>query len=116
MSTMKLMDETKVAEAIVSVLPEGVLRICSDDRESIRYAVRAADLTLRTIVMSRASLRRLAQDPQQAVKIEYLQRDLLRNATRREEFQYPRPSRLFAKVADAKRAAMALVRPIASVL
>jgi hypothetical protein len=104
MSTMKMMDETKVAEAIVSVLPEGVVRVCSDDRESIRYAVRAANLALQTIVLSRASLRRLADDPQRAVKIEYLQRDLLRSASRRAEFQYPRPNRVLAKVAEAKRA------------
>ena len=90
------MDETRIAELIVSVLPAGVARACSPERETIRYAVRADGLKLRTIVFSRASLRRLIDDPHAAVKIEYLQRDLLDSAARRGEFRYPRPSRIFA--------------------
>jgi hypothetical protein len=58
--------------------------------------VRAEGMKLRTIVFCRASLRRLLDDPASAVKIEYLQRDLLDSAARRSEFRYPRPSRLFA--------------------
>jgi hypothetical protein len=90
---MKAMDETRIAEEIVSVLPEGsVVRICSDDRESIRYAVRGRGLKLRSIVLRRASLRRLQSDPARAVKVEYLQRELRDAAARRSDFRYPRPA------------------------
>ena len=79
------------ADEILSVLPEGsVMRICSDDRDTLRYAVRAAGLKLRHITLSRASLRRLVDDPQSAIKIDYLRRDIERSAKRRESFQYPR--------------------------
>ena len=79
------------ADEILSVLPEGsVMRVCSDDRDTLRYAVRAAGLKLRHITLSRASLRRLVDDPQSAIKIDYLRRDIERSAKRRESFQYPR--------------------------
>ena len=92
MSTaIKTMDETKLADEIVQVLPEGVIRVCSADRETIRYAVRSRELTLRTIVLGRHALRRLLHDRDGVVKIEYLQRDLLRSAGTRGEFTYPRP-------------------------
>ena len=95
---MKTNDETRVAEKIVSVLPAGVARLCSDDRESIRYAVRGLGLKLRSVVFSRTALRKLLSDPVGAVKIEYLQRDLLRSAPRRAEYEYPRKSRLLRAV------------------
>lgn len=84
-------DETRMAEEIVSVLPSGVARELSAERDAIRYAVRADGMKLRTIVLKRASLRKLIEDPQRAVKVEYLQRDLLHAASHRKEFQYPRP-------------------------
>ena len=99
-------DELTVAETIVSVLPEGsVARVCSDDREIIRFAVRAEGLKLRSVVLRRESLQKLQGDVTATIKIEYLQRDLLRSAGRRTEFQYPRPIRRaaskFAKLAIA---------------
>jgi len=93
MSTaIKSMDETMLADEIVSVLDAGAVRVCSDDRESIRYAVRDARLKLRSVVLSRAALRRLLFDRTGLIKIEYLQRDLLRTAETRSEFVYPRRS------------------------
>jgi hypothetical protein len=83
-------DENRMAGEIVSVLPAGVVRECSPEKQTIRYSLRAAGLKLRTIVFSRKSLRKLIQDPLRAVKVEYLQRDLLQSATRRSEFRYPR--------------------------
>ena len=83
-------DEIRIAEEIVSVLPAGVARALSADRETIRYAVRGLNLKLRTIVLRRASLRRLLEDPARWVKVDYLRRDLLRSAGRRREFSYPR--------------------------
>ena len=92
MSQMNKIDETRIAEEIISVLPaESVARVCSDDRQSIRYAVRVDGMKLRTVVLSRASLRRLAADPACAVKLEYLRRDLL--ASPAKEFRYPRTNR-----------------------
>lgn len=84
-------DENAIAEAIVSVLPAGVVREFSSRRDTIRYAVRGEGMKLKTIVLNRESLRKLAGDPAGAIKIEYLQRDLLAAATQRHEFRYPRP-------------------------
>lgn len=83
-------DETRLAEEIVSVLPAGVARACSDDRGAIRFAVRGEGMKLRTIVLDRRSLRKLASDPAREVKVEYLQRDLIATAAQRSEFRYPR--------------------------
>lgn len=86
----KKFDESRIAEEIVSVLPAGVARACSPEKDTIRYAVRAAGMKLKTIVLNRASLRRLMDDPARDVKLEYLRRDLLQSATVRKEFSYPR--------------------------
>jgi hypothetical protein len=92
MSTaIKNMDETKLADEIVSVLDARAVRVCSDDRETVRYAIRG-DMRLRSIVLGRHALRRLLHDRDGAVKIEYLQRDLLRCAAERGEYVFPRRS------------------------
>ena len=97
-------DETRIAEEIVSVLPAGsVARLISDDRDSIRYAVQSATLKLRTIVLNRRALNHLTVDPVRAVKIEYLQRDLIRSAIRRAEFRYPRLSRIVTAIRGKRR-------------
>lgn len=90
-STTGRNDETRMAEEIVSILPAGVARQFSAEREVLKYAVRAEGLRLRTIVLNRASLRRLIDDPARAVKVEYLQRELMEAAAKRSEFRYPRP-------------------------
>jgi hypothetical protein len=86
----KQMDETKLAEEIVGVLEAQAVRVCSDDRDSIRFAIRAAGMKLRSIVLNRAALRRLLSDIAGPVKVEYLQRDLVRAAAQRIEYSYPR--------------------------
>jgi hypothetical protein len=92
---MNATDETRIAEEIVGVLPEGsVVRVCSDDRESIRFAVRDVALKLRSIVLRRSSLRKLLSDPARAIKVEYLGRELAEAAAQRSEYRYPRPVRL----------------------
>lgn len=83
-------DETRLAEEIVSILSPGITRQCSPEKNTIRFTLRTDGLKLRTIVFSRASLRRLIDDPARTVKVEYLQRDLLDSATKRVEFRYPR--------------------------
>ena len=97
MSTIKNMDEARLAEEIVSVLEPSALRACSDDRDVIRYAVRSRALKLRIIIFGRAALRRLLQDAAALVKIDYLKRDLLRTAPQRAEYRYPRPAVARAK-------------------
>src|SRR5688572_11517744 len=91
MST-KAVDETKLAEEIVGVVGTEVVRVCSDDRETLRFSIRSAALKLRSIVLSRASLRRLLLDPLGEVKIAYLKRDLRRAASQRSEYVFPRKS------------------------
>lgn len=88
----KKIDETRIAEEIVSVLPAGIARSLSPDRDSIRYSVRGEGMKLRTIVLRRSSLQKLAEDADRAIKVEYLQRDLLLSAGKRTEFRYPRLS------------------------
>jgi hypothetical protein len=83
--------ELRIAEEIVSVLPAGSwMRLCTDERDTIRYAVRVTELPLRSVILNRASLQRLIADPAGAVKVEYLQRELREAAAHRAEFRYPR--------------------------
>src|SRR5712691_1798947 len=102
-------EETRIAQEIVSVLPAGsVARVCCDDHESIRFNV-SGETKLRSVVFRRESLRRLLSDAARAVKIEYLQRDLLRSALRRSEFRYPRVSRDIRKGPRARRLRAAIL-------
>lgn len=104
MSSKATHEEIRIAEEIISVLPAGsVARSCSDERDVLRFTVSSALLKLRNVTLDRESLRRLHSDPAKAVKIEYLQRDLLRSAIRRAEFRYPRISHLFRKTIRARR-------------
>jgi hypothetical protein len=97
-------EENRIAEEILSVLPAGsVARICSDDHDSIRFTVSSVFLKLNTVTLDRESLLRLHSDPDRAVKIEYLQRDILHSAVRRADFRYPRISRLFGKASRVSR-------------
>ena len=110
-------NEMNVAEEIVSVLPDGsVARVCSDDRDAIRYAVRSADFRLREIILRRSSLRRLIEDPARAVKIEYLQRDLLRTASRRASYEYPRPNHILAAIRASRDSRVPRMLAVASAL
>jgi|SRR5687767_10573498 len=102
-------DESRIAEEIVSVLPAGVARACSPERNTIRYSVRGEGIKLHTIVLNRASLRRLMNDPARDVKIEYLKRDLLQSSSRKGEFRYPRLS--FKTAAAAAAAFLDAQRP-----
>jgi hypothetical protein len=106
-------EETRLAQEIISVLPAGsVARVCSDDHDSVQFTVSNSGLKLRAVVFDRESLRRLQSDPARTVKIEYLQRDLVRSAIRRAEFRYPRISRMFGSASRARRlrtAGMAVV-------
>ncbi|HXH39877.1 MAG TPA: hypothetical protein VNN08_14705 [Thermoanaerobaculia bacterium] len=91
-SATKVTDETRLAEEIVGTLDADAVRVCSDDRDSIRFSVRSIGMKLRSIVLHRGALRRLLSDPAGPVKIEYLQRELRRAAGQRVEYAYPRKS------------------------
>ena len=109
MKTTRNIEESRLANEIVSALDPAALRACSDDRDAIRYAVRDGALKLRTIVLGRAALRHLIGDPARGVKIEYLRRDLLRCALHRTEYFYPRASvarRRADRMAEAEAAAV----------
>lgn len=106
-ATTKKMDETRLADEIVSVLDPAVVRACSEVRDAIRYAVRGKSLKLRSILLRRDALRRLLTDPARSVKIEYLKRELLRAAEHRLEFRYPRlAARPRQEMAEAVEAAV----------
>lgn len=84
----------RLAEAIVNVLSAVPQRVeCGGNRGDICYEVRSRSLKLRSIVLNRASLRRLLSATNGVVKIEYLKRDLLRMASRRAEYRYPNRAR-----------------------
>ncbi|HEV7240560.1 MAG TPA: hypothetical protein VGQ36_15085 [Thermoanaerobaculia bacterium] len=106
-------DECRLAEEIVSVLPADIVRACSPEKHNIRYSVRADGMKLKTIILNRASLRRLLEDPARAVKVEYLQRDLLASAGRRSDFRYPR-LHIHRVLAMPRRFALGL--PVASMV
>lgn len=106
MTTIRNMDETQLAEEIVSVLEPSALRACSPERDVIRYAVRSAAMKLRTIIFNRAALRRLLSDAAALVKIDYLKRDLLRAAEQRGEYRYPRPAVARVRRTDAVLASL----------
>jgi len=81
----------RLAAAIVGVLSAVARRVeCATDSDAICYAVRSRSLRLRSIVLNRASLRRLLTATNGVVKIEYLKRDLLRTAAHQAEYRYPR--------------------------
>jgi hypothetical protein len=105
MST-KSIDETKLAEEIVGVVGEDVVRVCSDDRDTLRFAVRSAAMKLRSIVLNRVSLRRLLLDPLGEVKIAYLKRDLRRASQQRAEYVFPRKSAIAKVTAEPRLAAV----------
>lgn len=83
------LDEGKLAELIVDGVGLNALRVCSDDRDNLRFAVTSPHLRLRSVVLGRAALRRLLTDPAAMVKIEYLQRELQLASTQRAEYSYP---------------------------
>ena len=92
---------TRLAQEIVSVLPQGsTARVCADEGEALRFVVNGDGLKLRSIVLDRESLQRLTSDPARDVKIEYLQRDLATSAGRRAEFRYPRHSRVVRRASS----------------
>ena len=83
-------NEMAIAEEIVSVLTLAALRFRMLADAAISYTVRDPSMKLRSIVLDRGSLRRLLLDPDRAVKVEYLKRDLLRCAALFPVYRYPR--------------------------
>jgi hypothetical protein len=103
-TTVKKMDEAKLADEIVGVLDPAVVRVCSEVRDAFRYAVRGKSMKLRSILLRRDALRRLLTDPARSVKVEYLKRDLLRAVMHRIEFRYPHLTRTQVEAAEPAEA------------
>ncbi|HUO84595.1 MAG TPA: hypothetical protein VM534_05710 [Thermoanaerobaculia bacterium] len=76
------------AKLLLIFRPQSVI-IEHQDTALIQFRIDEPGWKLRTIILARHSLRALARDPQREIKIEYLQRDLLRAATCRTTFTYP---------------------------
>ncbi len=108
-SAIKMTDETRLAEEIVGVLDADAVRVCSDDRDSIRFTVRSIGMKLRSIILHRGALRRLLTDPAGPVKVEYLQRELRGAAGQRVEYAYPRKS------VTVRRDLPSVLKPLAQV-
>ncbi|HXI14279.1 MAG TPA: hypothetical protein VNM92_16795 [Thermoanaerobaculia bacterium] len=90
-----LQTERELVLAIVHVLPHAAeARVTQDHDDVIAIELPSIDgAMLRTAVFSRAAVVELLSDPSRAVKVEYLQRDILAAARARREFRYPRTVR-----------------------
>lgn len=87
---MKVTIEFEVAAKILGVLPPDSVAFDRDDGRLLHYRIEGpASWRLRSVVFAKESLRRLVDDPAAEVKIDYLQRDLLRAAGSRRDFVYP---------------------------
>ncbi|MGH9456281.1 MAG: hypothetical protein ACRD2J_01410 [Thermoanaerobaculia bacterium] len=76
----------QVVDGIGDLTPESV----SEDGETIRVRLqRSRGRKLASLVFSRAGLRKLESDPQRAIKLEYLRKDIARAAASRREYRYP---------------------------
>lgn len=81
----------QLAFEIIRPLPGGELaRVISENASMICLEVPAHSGRLRSVSFSLKALRALAFDSQRQVKVDYLQRDLLRSAATREAYRYPR--------------------------
>jgi len=81
----------QLAFEIIRPLPGGELaRVISETASMICLELPAHTGRLRSVSFSLEALRLLAFDAQRQVKVDYLQRDLLRSAATRESYRYPR--------------------------
>ncbi|HEY0591791.1 MAG TPA: hypothetical protein VGF40_08490, partial [Thermoanaerobaculia bacterium] len=83
--------EIQLAREVVAPIAGGAGADCvAEDDGTIRVRLRGGPgWKLSAIVFSREGLRRLQTDPDRDVKIEYLQRDIVRAARSRSEYRYP---------------------------
>ena len=91
--------EMQVAKEVVAPLAEcGRMECVTAEDGTIRCRLRGApEWKLCSVVFSSEGLRRLAGDPDRAVKIEYLQRDIARTARFRSEYRYPHHSAAYER-------------------
>ncbi len=83
--------EIEMAREVVAPIVEGARTDCvAEDDGTIRVRLRGTPgWKLSSIVFSREGLRRLHDDPNRDVKVEYLQKDIARAARSRKEYRYP---------------------------
>jgi hypothetical protein len=86
--TTETTQEMKVAEKVLEPLEH---EHWSEDDKFIRIRIRKGPGSrLASVIFSKLALRRLISDPNRDVKVEYLRRDIARQARWRREYRYPR--------------------------
>lgn len=83
--------EIEMAREVVAPIADVARPDCvAEEDGTIRVQLRAAPgWRLSSIIFSREGLRRLWEDPNRDVKVEYLQKDIARMARTRREYRYP---------------------------
>ncbi len=79
----------RMMEEILSILRERNLQLVHADDGIISFRLHEEGWKLKSLTFSVPCLKTLARDPQREIKIEYLQRDILRAAARRTTYTYP---------------------------
>lgn len=80
--------EKKVAEKVLEPLEQE--QSWSEDEKTFRIRLKKAPgWKLVSIVFSKRALRKLLSDPHRDIKLEYLRRDITRQARWRREYRYP---------------------------
>lgn len=82
-------EEMMVAERLLSRLAPECGELVADNERVIAFRLRKNGWKLSRLVFSRDSLRKLAADCLQPVKLDYLERDIKRLACRRSSYVYP---------------------------
>lgn len=78
--------EMELAETLLQPLLD---QSWTEDAETIRFRIRKPGWKLSSIIFSKRALRKLVSDPHREVKLEYLRRDIARQAGSRREYRYP---------------------------
>jgi hypothetical protein len=79
--------EMEVAEKLLEPIGQ---QTWTEDEKTIRFRIRNPGWKLSSIIFSKRALRRLLSDPDREIKLEYLRRDIARQAKCRREYRYPR--------------------------
>lgn len=84
--------EIQVAEALIDSLSPEAVEI-RDRGTALELTLRKRGWKLGQVLLSKISLRRLATDRDGRVKLDYLRRDIERNAMNRRKYAFPRTLR-----------------------
>lgn len=88
---MKCTETTLEKELAGKVLEPLEQEHWSEDERTIRIRLKKEPgRKLSSVIFSKRALRKLFSDPNREVKVEYLRRDIARQARARREYRYPR--------------------------